>query len=115
MMGDRAYGSPSARIPFLGSDASFPIGAFVLAAIAGAPLVHVFNLREPGGHYHFFGCPAQYPRMPPHDQRDAYLRDCAARFIADLENIVRRDPLQWYNFYPFWEKSIALQKPESAA
>ena len=27
MLGDRAYGSPTARVPFLGGTASFPIGA----------------------------------------------------------------------------------------
>ena len=104
MLGDRTYNSPSARIPFMGGQASFPIGAHVLAAIAGAPLVHVFSLREPGRHYHFFGFPAQRPQMPPHDQRDAYLRDCALHFARDLESVLRRDPLQWYNFYPFWHE-----------
>ncbi|MCW5553787.1 MAG: lysophospholipid acyltransferase family protein [Verrucomicrobiae bacterium] len=103
MLGDRAYGSPSARVPFLGGTAAFPIGAYVLAAIAGAPLVTVFNLCEPGGHYRFFGSPPQRHEMPPHHLRDDYLRDCAARFARELESIVKRDPLQWYNFYPFWE------------
>jgi predicted LPLAT superfamily acyltransferase len=105
MLGDRPYGSPSIRIPFLGSAALFPIGAYVLAAIAGAPLIHVFNLREPGGHYRFFGFPPERPEMPPHDQRDEYLRACAERFAQNLEITLKRDPLQWYNFYPFWERS----------
>jgi predicted LPLAT superfamily acyltransferase len=103
MMGDRAYGSPATPVPFIAGTASLPIGAYVLAAIAGAPLVHVFSLREPGGHYHFFGFPPQRPEMPPHHQRDAYLAECASRFARDLETILRRDPLQWYNFYPFWD------------
>jgi len=103
MLGDRAYGSPSARIPFLGSPAAFPIGAYVMAAIAGAPLVHVFNVREPGGHYHFFAFPPQRPQMPRRNEREARLRVCAARFARELESILRRDPLQWYNFYPFWD------------
>lgn len=102
MLGDRAYGSPSARIPFFGGMASFPIGAYVMASIAGAPLVHVFSLREPGGRYHFFGFPPQHPRMPPHHERDAYLKNCAENFARDLESVLRRDPLQWYNFFPFW-------------
>ena len=63
---------PVAAVPFLGGAASFPVGAYVMAAIAGAPLVHVFSLREPGGRYHFFGFPPQYPEMPPHNQRDPY-------------------------------------------
>jgi predicted LPLAT superfamily acyltransferase len=105
MMGDRTYGTPTAQAPFAGGVAPFPIGAYVVAAIAGAPLVHVFSLRERGGHYHFFGFPAQRPQMPAHDQRDAYLQSCAKRFAQDLETILKRDPLQWYNFYPFWDKS----------
>ena len=61
MLGDRSYGSPAVRVPFLGGTASFPVGAYVLAALAGAPLVQVFSLRETGGHYRFFG----FPPLPP--------------------------------------------------
>jgi predicted LPLAT superfamily acyltransferase len=111
MLGDRVYESAAARVSFLGSMASFPIGAYVLAAVAGAPLVHVFNLREPGGHYRCFGFPPQRLQMPRYDQREAYLRDCAARFARDLEAILLRDPLQWYNYYPFWEQTEPTKKP----
>jgi len=115
ILGDRSYGSPSVPISFLGETAHFPIGAYVMAAIAGAPLVHVFNLRERGGHYRFIAFPPQRPQMPAHDKRDAYLRECAARFAGDLESIIRRDPLQWYNFYPFWEKPQTNSKPQHPA
>lgn len=104
MLGDRAYGSPATRVPFLGGEASFPVGAYVLAAIAGAPTVQVFSLRQPGGHYQFYGFPPLPPHHPPHNERDAYLKQCAAQFASNLESIVRRDPLQWYNFYPFWNE-----------
>jgi predicted LPLAT superfamily acyltransferase len=124
MMGDRTYGSPSARVTFLGGTVSLPIGAYVLAAIADAPLVQVFSLREPGGHYHFFGFPPIPPHHPPHDERDAHLLKCATQFAANLEGIVHRDPLQWYNFFPYWEQgadnvrensnTLTAQPPESA-
>jgi predicted LPLAT superfamily acyltransferase len=103
MLGDRTYGHASACVPFFGGHASFPIGAYMVAAIAGAPLVQVFSLREPGGHYRLFGFPPMPPHLPPHDQRDARLRQCAAAFASNLERIAQRDPLQWYNFFPFWE------------
>jgi predicted LPLAT superfamily acyltransferase len=105
MLGDRAYGSPSASIPFCGGTAAFPIGAYVIASIGGAALMHVFSLREPGGRYRFFGFPPRHPSMPSHNERDAYLKGCAMEFAADLESMVRRDPFQWYNFYPFWEEA----------
>ena len=121
MMGDRTYGSPAQTIPFLGGQAPFPIGGYVMAAIAGAPIVTVFSLREPGGHYHFFGFPPVPPHHPPHNQRDAHLRACATQFAARLETIVKRDPFQWYNFFPFWEEPPAPkseaggQMPETTA
>lgn len=115
MLGDRPYGSPTVRVPFLGGTASFPIGAYVIAAIANAPLVMVFSLREPGGHYHFFGFPPMNLTMPPHNQRDAYLKSCAERFAAELEKIVRRDPLQWYNFFPFWDDPAKAAPPATPA
>lgn len=113
MLGDRAYGGPTARVPFLGDLASFPVGPYVLAAIAGAPLVQVFSLREPGGHYHFFGFPPVAPHHPPRHERDAHLRQCAAQFAANLETIVKRDPLQWYNFFPFWDEPT-VNRPEAS-
>jgi len=112
MLGDRAYGSPAARIPFFGGLASFPIGAYVIASIAGAPLMHVFSLREPAGHYRFFGFPPQHPKMPLHNERDEYLKGCAANFARDLESVMRRDPFQWYNFFPFWDDE---ETPASSA
>jgi len=103
MLGDRPYGSPSTRVPFLGGPAQFPVGVYMIASAADAPLVQVFSLREPGGHYHFFGFPPVPPVHPPRGQRDAHLQQCAATFASRLEGIVRRDPFQWYNFYPFWK------------
>ena len=117
MLGDRAYGSPTTKIPFFGGTAAFPIGAYVMASIAGAPLVHVFSLSEPKRHYHFFGFPAQYPQMPAHHERDVYLKNCAQKFAYNLESVLNRDPLQWYNFFPFWEeeKTAAAATAESPA
>jgi predicted LPLAT superfamily acyltransferase len=112
MLGDRAYGSPSTCIPFLGGTAAFPVGGYVMAAIAGAPLMHAFSLRETGGHYRFFGFSPQRLQLPVHNERDAYLKNCAADFARNLESVLKRDPFQWYNFYPFWEKDEAPPQPQ---
>lgn len=103
MLGDRAYGSPTVSVPFFGGTAAFPIGAYVMASIAGAAMMHVFSHRERGGRYRFFGFPAHHPQLPAHHERDAYLKTCAANFARDLESILKLDPLQWYNFFEFWE------------
>jgi len=110
MMGDRAYGRNFTSVNFLHGTASFPVGAYMLAATVNAPLIHVFNLREPGGHYHFFGFPPQNLQLPRHAERPAYLQDCARSFAQNLEVIVKRDPLQWYNFLPFWDQPARESK-----
>jgi predicted LPLAT superfamily acyltransferase len=115
MLGDRSYGGPSTQLPFFGSPAAFPVGAYVMAAIAGAPLIHAFSLRERGGHYRFFGFPPQRFELPMRNERDAYLKKCAAGFAHDLETVVRRDPFQWYNFYPFWELNTPPKLTPKAA
>jgi predicted LPLAT superfamily acyltransferase len=115
MLGDRSYGSPSTKIPFCGGTASFPIGAYVMASIAGAALMHVFSCREPGRRYRFFGFPAQHPQMPAHHERAAYLKKCAANYAGDLESVLRRDPFQWYNFFPFWENDGASASAANSA
>ena len=115
MLGDRTYGSASVRVPFLGGTAPFPAGVYVLAATSGAPLVHVFSLRQPGGHYRLFGFPPQRPQLPPHAQRADCLRGWAAQFARDLEFVVRRDPLQWYNFFPFWDNSDPPAAPATGS
>lgn len=103
MLGDRAYGSPTVRVPFFGGTAAFPIGAYVMASIAGAAMMHVFSHCEPGGRYRFFGFAPHHPQMPAHNLRDAYLKTCATNFANDLESVLRLDPFQWYNFFPFWD------------
>ena len=104
MLGDRAYGSPTVRVPFFGGTAALPIGAYVMASIAGSAMMHVFSHREPSGRYRFFGFEAYHPQLPSHQERDAYLKTCATNFARDMESILQLDPLQWYNFFPFWEE-----------
>ena len=33
------------------------------------------------------------------------------RLCKDLESILKRDPLQWYNFYPFWDQTEPPMDP----
>ena len=93
MLGDRAYGSPAAGIPFFGGTAAFPIGAYVMASIAGAPLMHVFSLRESGGHYRFFGFPPQHPQMPPHQRARRLFEELRREFCARLGNHPQARPV----------------------
>jgi predicted LPLAT superfamily acyltransferase len=106
MHADRALTAQGERIPFLGAPAWFPTGPYLVAAASGAPLVHTFAMREGTYRYHFYAYPPEHlslPAQPGAAQDRELLRDCAARFVGRLEEKVRQYPLQWHNFYDFWE------------
>lgn len=93
--GDRALpGSRTARVPFLGHEAPFPLGPFAIAAAFDVPVCFSFVLRTGPRHYTFT---ATDP-LPHHRDAKVHL----ARFAAALEEVVRRHPFQWSNFYDFW-------------
>ncbi len=98
---DRSVATAGTRlVPFFGVPAPFPLGPFVLARLARAPIIPVFVPRLGTRHYAV--------RMPgrfhlPREARDGPAFD---RVMADVvhvfEDIVREFPQQWFQFAPFW-------------
>jgi predicted LPLAT superfamily acyltransferase len=86
---------------FLGHEAPFPHGPYVLAHLLECPVYLMFCLRENGHHRLYFERFAERIELPRRE-RAAALAELAARYAARLEFYCLRDPLQWYNFYNFW-------------
>jgi predicted LPLAT superfamily acyltransferase len=89
------------RVPFLGSEAPFAVGPFILAALLGCPVYLFFCLREGNAyrvHLERFADRLDLPRQA----REEVLRDYAQRYASRLESYCIRAPLQWFNFYDFW-------------
>lgn len=93
-------------MPFLGDDAQFPVGPHLLAAAAGAGIIHAFAMRTRLFHYRFHVYPAVYPSMPPREERRRALDPCMELFVSRVEDLVRAYPLQWNNFYDFWRDDV---------
>ena len=87
---------------FFGEKASFPVGPYVLASLLHCPvyLLHCFRIE---GNYRvvieFFEDTIQLPRK---NKQQAYEK-AANKFAQALEKQVVRSPLQWFNFYDFWD------------
>jgi predicted LPLAT superfamily acyltransferase len=89
-------------VPFLGSPARFPAGAHVLAALLGCPVFFVCALFEAPGTYDVYCVPlTERVELPRKDRAGALQRE-VERYAAVLEDFVRRSPLNWFNFFPFW-------------
>jgi KDO2-lipid IV(A) lauroyltransferase len=111
---DRTLGLGGTRaVPFFGAPAPFPSGPFVLARLAGAPLIPVFIPRVGARHYAVrIGTPLVLSR----EQRDAYSLDRAMRTVVrEFEAIIREFPSQWFQFTPFWSAAPVSRKDPASA
>ncbi len=89
---------------FLGVPAPFPVGPYVLAAALGCPLYAMACIRESGRYRLRLECLAERVVLP-RGERDAALAQMAARFSDWLEARLRAAPLDWFNFFPFWDQA----------
>ena len=91
-------------VPFLGADAPFPIGPWVLAAALDCPVYWLACYQRPAdrGRYTLV-CELMRERIVlPRKTRDAALRDVVGEYVRYLERACREAPLAWFNFFPFW-------------
>jgi predicted LPLAT superfamily acyltransferase len=92
---------------FLGEQALFPAGPFVLAAALGCPVLLLFGLYREPNRYDLY-CERFAERLVlPHDRREAALSEQVARYAERLEEYCRRAPHNWFNFYDFWSAARA--------
>lgn len=100
MTGDRLLGSPKAlKCMFMGAEAKFPMGPFALAVQKEVPMLAMFAMRENASSYRVFVRRIESDAELPLRAR---MTAMAQRFAAELEEIVRQYPTQWFNYYDFW-------------
>lgn len=89
------------RARFLGDEAPFPTGPFIIAALLHCP-VYLMTCVRVQGRYRIdvvhFAEEIELSRK----NRDADLRYWAQRYADDLEARALETPMQWFNFYDFW-------------
>jgi len=104
IVGDRTPPGDGGRVvnvPFLGADAPFAQGPYIIAALLRCPVYLFFCLRDGERyriHFESFASPMSLPR---HDRRRA-LREWAQRYAKRLEHYCIEAPYQWFNFFDFW-------------
>jgi predicted LPLAT superfamily acyltransferase len=86
---------------FMGKETGFPSGPFLLAAKMKVPAVFYFAMREPSKSYRFYFIAAT-PLIKNREIRpEQQLLD---QYIPALENILKKYPEQWFNYYKLWDK-----------
>jgi predicted LPLAT superfamily acyltransferase len=105
MLADRTAGDlqHTLAVPFCGLPARFPTGPFIAAALTGALILPTFCIKTGAARYTTFALPPWRLRFSTRAARSRELQGAVARFARELEWVVRRYPLQWHNFYDFWQ------------
>lgn len=96
--------------PFLGANAEFSQGPYLIAALLDCP-VYLFFCQREAGPYSVRVEHLANRIVLPRGQRPQALAGYAAQYAARLEKHVLADPFQWYNFYDFWRPSTPTAKP----
>lgn len=110
--GDRTSPNTQGRViyaPFMGQDAAFPQGPFILAGLLDCPVFLMFCLREQGRYRVYLEHFAETLKGPRAGRMDR-LQQAVNRYSERLEYFARREPLQWFNFFDFWRKDSELER-----
>lgn len=88
---------------FLGAPARFPLGPWLLASIFHCPMLALLGTRRSDNHYHLSVTPLAGEIRLPRKERIAAALPFVADYVRLLEAECLAAPLQWFNFFPFWE------------
>lgn len=103
MHGDRNLPGSRVRVAkFLGDDAEFPAGPFALAQAHKVPVCISFVIRTGPMSYSFFAT----DMIPAGTSGDAVFE----AFVREFEAIVKKYPLQWFNYFDFWQHDTSTGK-----
>lgn len=94
--GDRYFpGTKVLTEEFLGEQAVFPAGPFSIASRMKVSVAYVYVMKEANLHYHL------YTRRAEVKHRDA--QHLLKSYCDSVTQIVKKYPLQWFNYYDFWD------------
>lgn len=98
------HGGRHVSVPFLGREAAFPIGPYVLASTLDCPMFAMACTHAGPGYRIAFDKVSERVRLG-RATRQADLQREARTFVQWLETQIRSAELDWFNFFPFWDQA----------
>ncbi|WP_305375003.1 glycosyltransferase family 2 protein [Photobacterium leiognathi] len=111
IVGDRTSVTKEQRVvwaDFLGKPAPFPQGPFILASVLKVPVYTLFGLRDDSQatpHFDVYFEPFSEQLILPRKTRETAIQETVQQYASRLESYTIKAPLQWYNFFNFWQLS----------
>ena len=102
IMGDRTPlgGDKAARVKFLGKEASFNYGPYLIAGILGVKISSLW-CQKIDGKFRIELIPLASAVKLGRDKAAA-AREYLQIYVRELENHCKQTPTQWFNFFDFW-------------
>ncbi|MBW5389615.1 LpxL/LpxP family acyltransferase [Brachyspira hampsonii] len=99
-------------INFLGEEAPFPCGAFLIPILLRYPVYYFFALRENdkilSKKYNFYIYPSKIKlndeELKNRKKKNEVILELTKEFASIIEQKAIEYPYQWYNFHDFWYK-----------
>ncbi|MGH8124772.1 MAG: acyltransferase [Rhodanobacteraceae bacterium] len=109
LLGDRGRPHESMRgARFLGADAPFPTAPWLIASLLKVPVVLCLGMYRGGNRYDLvFETLTERVELPRVDRNPA-LDSCIRHYAERLEFHLRKAPLNWFNFYDFWQRQTVV-------
>lgn len=105
ILGDRAWPSEHERtvsVPFLGREARFPLGPFLLQGVLGCTMLYTSCIRTGPARYTARTQVFAPAGVVPRAEREKRAEQLVQKYAAILEDGCVEAPYQWFNFYEFW-------------
>jgi len=100
---DRLHGSTkSVECNFLRGKADFPVGAFALSAHFDMEILAIFVIKMSAKKYKIFVQPCGNVLDTTSNKKEN-IKNSVISYVNELENMVKKYPLQWFNYYDFWK------------
>ncbi|MFY8275203.1 acyltransferase [Pseudoalteromonas sp. SSDWG2] len=114
IVGDRTSASSVGRVnyvEFLGEQAPFAQGPFILAALLECPIYWLFCMRNDGGYdvqFSHYSDGLALPRKTREHALSVIIQD----YVNELQSVALRYPYQWFNFFDFWQRDESITRNE---
>lgn len=106
ILADRVEGHSVLPVHFFGQTIMLPTAPYVLAARSGAKLLACFGIYEGANRYRIKFIETGIC-LESHS-RGSELQAAVSRYALILEEQAKLYPLNWFNFYPYWDQQKVL-------
>lgn len=111
IMADRCVqGERRLGVDFLGEQAQFPAGVWQLAALLKAPVISCFGIYSGAKRYDLYFDLISEQLGNSRQDRAAAISAGVTRYVTRLQDLVRKHPYNWFNFYDFWQDDSSAHR-----